>query len=54
MIAAATSRKLNVDPEMRKTVVCGVSVVDTNHPYLKQSSTDKVFPKGAVRNVTKY
>ena len=54
MIAAARSRKLNVEPEMRKTVVCGVSEVDTVHLYSKQVSTFGVIPQGATGVVSKY
>jgi hypothetical protein len=32
MMAAATIRRLNVEPDTRKTVG-GVSVVDTKHPF---------------------
>jgi hypothetical protein len=54
MIAAATRRKLKFEPEMRKTVVCGVSVVDTQHPYSRHVSTIGMIPHGAAGIATEY
>src|ERR1700731_178343 len=39
MIAAAMSRRLKFEAEMRKTVVCGVSVLDTERSSSRHGST---------------
>ena len=48
MIAAAMSRRLKFEPEMRKTVVCGVSVLDTELSSSRHVSTIGGIPDRAT------
>jgi hypothetical protein len=48
MIAAAISRRLKFEPEMRKTVVCGVSVLDTERSCPRHVNTIGGHPDEAA------